>query len=98
MSKPNFESKLIQSRNLGPVEEKAFQYTKKSGHMGSHMVNVNGNVNTNGINNNKGMKFDENFECVYFYDGSKQELGNEQKILAKTNGIPPSTIIRGSIY
>ncbi len=48
--------------------------------------------------NLKGRKFDETFEKVYFEDNTWQILGREQKILAETNCITPSTIIKGSIY
>ena len=48
--------------------------------------------------NQKGVKFDENFDNVFFHDGSSQPLGNEQKILAKSGDIKPFTIIKGSIY
>lgn len=46
----------------------------------------------------KGEKFDLNFEFVILSDGSKQKLGNEQKILASGGDITPATIIKGSIY
>lgn len=46
----------------------------------------------------KGVKFDEKFYFVFFKDGSKQNLGKEQKVLAETSCITPSTIIEGSIY
>jgi hypothetical protein len=48
--------------------------------------------------NKKGVRFDESIEIVYFGDGSFQELGVDQKILAKNGDINPSTIIKGSIY
>lgn len=70
------------------------QYSKKNGHMSNHMEDVNENRNTN----RKGIKFDENFEIVYFEDGSYQPLGVEQKVLAKSGDIKPSTIIKNSIY
>ena len=79
------------SENRQKKEEKEETYV-------NHMENRNENRNTNGINNKKGIRFDENFEFVFFYDGSKQQLGGEQKILAETGGITPSTIIKGSIY
>ena len=71
------------------------QYSK-NGHTTSRMENENINVNKNG--SVKGFKFDENFENVIFQDGSKQKLGNEQKILAFNGSITPGTIIKGSIY
>lgn len=46
----------------------------------------------------KGVKFSENFEKVFFEDGSWQMLGSEQKILAEGGDINPVTIIKGSIY
>ena len=46
----------------------------------------------------KGVRFSENFEKVFFEDGSWQMLGNEQKILAESGDIIPITIIKGSIY
>lgn len=46
----------------------------------------------------KGVKFSENFEKVFFEDGSWQKLGSEQKILAEGGDINPVTIIKGSIY
>lgn len=79
---------------------------KKDGHMSNHMenedenVNKNGNVKLNGGmgENKRGVRFEENFEKVYFSDESWQLLGSEQKILAETGDISPLTIIKGSIY
>lgn len=51
-----------------------------------------------GIENKKGKSFDENFEYVFFEDGTKQKLGSEQKALAEKGNIKPLTIIKGSIY
>lgn len=48
--------------------------------------------------NVKAVEFDEKIEFAIFPDGSKQQLGSEQKILAETCGLKPSTIIKGSIY
>ena len=70
------------------------QYSK-NGHTTSRMENVNGNINTIII---KGISFDENFEFVNLSDGSQQKLGFDQRVLAKNGDIPPSTIIKGSIY
>lgn len=50
------------------------------------------------ILSNKGVSFSENFEKVFFSDGSFQKLGTEQRILAEGGDITPSTIIKGSIY
>lgn len=86
------------------------QNQKKEGHMTSHMENEDENENINGSENakwklkgglgenKKGVRFDENFEKVFFTDDSWQLLGSEQKILAETGGIYASTIIKGSIY
>jgi hypothetical protein len=46
----------------------------------------------------KGEKFDENFMYVYFPDGSKQELGEQQRDLAKKGFTKPYMIIQSSIY
>jgi len=46
----------------------------------------------------KGEKFSEDFEVVWFSDGSSQKLGSEQRILAEGGDIRPCTIIKGSIY
>lgn len=81
------------------------QYSK-TGHMDNHMENENININKNGrykLNggvgeNKKGVRFDENFDKVFFDDGSWQSLGSEQKILAEGGDISPVTIIQGSIY
>lgn len=70
------------------------QYSKKNGHMTNHMENRNENENTS----RRGIRFDENFEKVYFEDGSYQNLGIEQKALAETGDIKPATIIKNSIY
>jgi len=69
---------------------------KKEGHMSNHMENENENRNKNGVV--KGISFDENFENVFFADGSSQKLGSEQKVLAEGGDIAPLTIIKGSIY
>jgi len=46
----------------------------------------------------KGVEFIENFEYVLLSDGTRQKLGLDQKTLASNGDIPPSTIIKGSIY
>jgi hypothetical protein len=69
------------------------QYSK-NGHTTSRMENVNENRN----GSIKGISFSENFEFANLSDGTKQKLGSEQKLLAETGGITPSTIIKGSIY
>jgi len=78
---------------------------KKGGsHMIQHMENENVNRNTivvvkGGLGGKlKGEKFSEDFQFVFFPDGSKQKLGNEQKILAENKDIIPATIIQGSVY
>ena len=69
------------------------QYSKK-GHMTSHMVNGNINVNTS-IN---GKKIDEKFETVFFEDGSSQELGSQQAELLKNGHLKVREIKKGVSY
>ena len=48
--------------------------------------------------NKKGTKFSEDFTHVIFDDGTKQELGSEQFILAQSLDIIPQSIIKGYKY
>ena len=50
------------------------------------------------VENKKGVKFDDDFEFVFFDDGSKQKLGSDQKALAKLGKTKPHLIVKGSIY
>lgn len=65
----------------------------------SHMVNENENRNNRVVGNKiKGVSFSENLENVILSNGETQELGNDQKVLAKMGNLNPMTIIKGSIY
>ncbi len=46
----------------------------------------------------QGERFDEDFSYVYFPDGTKQKLGNDQKDLAKKGYTKPQMVIQGAIY
>lgn len=91
VKRKNYSKSRSENRHKNKEKEKSYV---------NHMENKNENknINTDVINKNKGISFSENFEFVFFYDGSSQELGREQKILAETSCITPSTIIKGSIY
>lgn len=71
------------------------QYSKKSGHMSSHMGNVNENRNKGLVILKKGVKIEN--EKVYFSDGSFQELGKDQKALYEDGRIKPHDITKGLI-
>lgn len=46
----------------------------------------------------KGVKIDSEKEIAIFEDGSKQELGQDQKFMLKNGGLSPSMVIKGHIY
>lgn len=71
------------------------QYSKKSGHMTSHMENVNVNKNKGIIVLKKGIKFEN--EKVYFEDGTFQELGKTQKDLLSIGELKPHDVTKGLI-
>lgn len=67
------------------------------------------NINTNGFRNGvkgenqksiplQGIKFDEEYEHVYFGDGSCQELGESQKLMAQAHNLNPKAVIKGYTY
>lgn len=56
------------------------------------------NKKGNGLKKSKAKNFDEKFEFVIFEDGTKQKLGQEQKILAENGDLKATSIIQGSIY
>jgi uncharacterized protein YdaU (DUF1376 family) len=69
------------------------QYSK-NGHTTSRMENVNRNGNTIVY----GKSFCENFELVFFPDGSSQQLGVEQKILSSQGNLSAKAIVKGVSY
>lgn len=46
----------------------------------------------------KGEKFSEDFQQVFFPDGNRQELGPQQRELAMEGRIKPNSIIQGATY
>lgn len=48
-------------------------------------------------NSQRGVRFDENLEHVFFEDGSKQKIGDEQKFLIEQKRLSPIGITKGII-
>jgi hypothetical protein len=44
----------------------------------------------------KGVRFDENLDFVFFEDGSKQEIGHEQKFMIQQKRLSPIGITKGT--
>jgi len=74
------------------------QYSKKGGHMGNHMINVNYNKELESLNNlRKAVKFSEDGEFAIFEDGSKQKLGKLQKVRMMHSDLKPEDVLSGVI-
>ena len=63
-----------------------------------YIKSIRDNSTLSNLKTLRGEKFSENFELVFFEDGSEQELGEQQKELATNGRINPKDIIKGSIY
>lgn len=70
------------------------QYSKKNGHMTSHMENENCIINKN----IKGIIFLNDFSQVKLSDGTIQDLGQKQKEFVESGDFSPSNIFKGAIF
>lgn len=75
------------------------QYSKKNGHMTSHMENVNVNIKRGGAGGDKiiGVEFRENKKEVILSDGTIQILGQSQLTRLSFDDLKPKDVLKGQI-